>query len=178
MRHGLPSLRLLQVLQQRLEAQAVAERAEARDHAQGDARHERVLAELLPCEDVREVHLDDGQPRSRERIAQRDTRVSQAAGIDEDAVGPGSGLLDAVDQRPLVIRLEELDLGAPLLGRRGEISVDLLQAGGAVDLGLAGAEQVEVRTVQDQDPLRFGHTPSPPAPGVRAPGAGRAAACG
>ncbi len=54
-------------------------------------------------------------------------------------------------------RMKELHLGSPLLGGRSKIAVDLFQSGIAVDVGLSGAEQVEVGSMDDQDPLRFRH---------------------
>src|SRR5699024_7811617 len=62
-----------------------------------------------------------------------------------------SGLVDAVDQLALVVGLQEVDTDTEPGGVLGQTSLDVGRGGGAVDLGLALSESVEVRTVEDQD---------------------------
>ncbi len=58
-------------------------------------------------------------------------------------------LLDPVDQLALVIALPEFDREAVFLAGVPAQLFHVLECGAAVDLRLAGAEQVQVRTVQD-----------------------------
>ncbi len=116
------------------------------------------MSEGLACEDVRQVHLRNGEPRRGQGVAQRDAGVRQAGRIDQDRVGGRPRLLDPVDQCALVVRLERLDLAAELLGELLERGVDLGERGVAVDLGLARAEQIEVGPVQDHDAQRVADT--------------------
>ncbi len=70
----------------------------------------------------------------------------------------GTRLLDPVDQHALVVALPEVD-GPAVLGRgRHAQRLDVRERLAAVDLGLAHAQQVQVRPVQhEQRQLRRGH---------------------
>jgi len=70
------------------------------------------------------------------------------------------GGLDRGDQLALVVGLPALDPHTAALAVGLDLAVDLGQRETTVDLGLARAEQVQVRTVEDQD--GFSHL-SPPA---------------
>ena len=63
-------------------------------------------------------------------------------------------LLDPVDQFAFVIGLPEHDLEAEALGGRAAKLLDVGQRGAAVFFRLAGAEQIEVRAVEDVERLR------------------------
>src|SRR4030095_6769779 len=65
-------------------------------------------------------------------------------------------LVDPADQLALVVRLPALDAVAPRLGRGRERTGHVLERGAPVDLGLARAQQIEVRTVQDEHGSRRG----------------------
>ena len=65
--------------------------------------------------------------------------------------------LHPVHQGALVVRLEAAHFDARLLALGDQAGVDLLEGGVAVDLGLAGPEQVQVRPVEDEDAQRPGH---------------------
>ena len=56
-----------------------------------------------------------------------------------------------VDERALVVRLEEGNLETELGGLGRDPRVDLVERFVAIDLGLAGAEEVQVRTLEDED---------------------------
>src|SRR2546423_10835892 len=73
--------------------------------------------------------------------------------MDDDAGRAGTLLLEEIDQLPLVIALEEADLETELAR---PVLDDLLQVflgPRPVDVRLALAQQVEVRTVDDHDAL-------------------------
>src|SRR5262249_41430926 len=67
--------------------------------------------------------------------------------------------LDEVQDRALGVRLEAGDLAAELVRPPPDHGLDVGQRGAAVDLRLAGAEQVEVGPVDDQQPLVHGSSP-------------------
>ena len=75
-------------------------------------------------------------------------------GLIEDAVRGAARALDPVDQLAFVVRLEGAELRPRRLGLRRERRVDLGEGGPAVDLGLAGPEEVQVRPVHDEDAQR------------------------
>jgi hypothetical protein len=58
------------------------------------------------------VDLDERPADALERVSQRDAGVGQAAGVDDRPVEVA--LLEPVDQRALVVRLEAIDLEAEL----------------------------------------------------------------
>jgi hypothetical protein len=141
---------------ERLETEFVALRAEARNHADGDRGHVGELPEGLARVDIREVHLDHGQTRCHQGIPQCDARMRESAGIDQDAVGVADGLLDPIDELALMVRLDGLDFDTEVLGHRREIGIDIGQGLGPIDLGLAFSEQIQIGTVDDQDPQALG----------------------
>src|SRR5205085_2916363 len=85
---------------------------------------------------------------------QRDARVREAAGVDDRDVEVA--LLDAVDQRALVIRLERVELEAEARRRLVEPGVDLVQRLPAVDRRFAGPEEVQVRALEHEDTCHDG----------------------
>ena len=92
-----------------------------------------------------------------------DARVGETAGVDEDAVRPGDRLLDAVDQRPFVIALKELDVGCRAPSRwMSRSALTLVEGSLAVDLRFAGSQEVEIGAVNHLDLMRIRHE-SPPA---------------
>ena len=102
-----------------------------------------------------------------ERIAQRDRGVGQPAGVDDRGVEVA--LVEAIDERALVVRLEEVDL-EPELGRPArDLGVDVVERVVAVDLRLTRPDQVEVRALEDED---AGHAAVPT--GASSPAATRA----
>jgi len=84
-------------------------------------------------------------------LVQRHAVLRQAGGVDERALHRVDPLVQLVDQRPFVVRLEALELGAELGGQRLQLGVDLGKRGRAVDVRLAPAEQVEIGAVQHKE---------------------------
>ena len=134
------------------EAEPIAFGAESRDDADREVREVRMAPERLARVNVRKMHLDERNRDRRESIAKRDARVRQRAGIDHDECGTvAAGRVQAIDQRAFGVRLERDEIMARSLRDRGKIGVDLGQCRAAVNLRLAAAEQVEVRSVEDED---------------------------
>ena len=61
------------------------------------------------------------------------------------------GLLHRVHQFALMIGLEESKLHPERIGTATQLPFDIGERGGAVDRRLATAEEIQVRTVEDQD---------------------------
>src|SRR5439155_80205 len=83
-------------------------------------------------------------------VPQHDGRVREAARID-DRTGRLAVLLQKVDERALVVRLERDEIRA---GVARELPAALLDGGErrrAVDLGLARSEEVQVRPVHEEE---------------------------
>ena len=86
---------------------------------------------------------------AQERVAQAHRGVGEAAGIHDRGVEVAP--LEPVDEGALVVRLEEGDIDAEVGRPGGDAGIDLGQRLPAVDRRLAGAQQVEVRPVKDQN---------------------------
>src|SRR5699024_10268687 len=81
--------------------------------------------------------------------------MSIGAGIDDDEVGAVMcSSLNAIDQRPFVVALEGHATCIVALGQGFKVAVDVGKRGGAIDIGLARAKQIEVGAVQNEDVLR------------------------
>jgi len=59
--------------------------------------------------------------------------------------------IESVDEDALVVALEEVDVEPALAGGRAARRLDVRQRPAPVELRLAGAEEVEVRPVEDED---------------------------
>ena len=105
--------------------------------------------------DVREVDFDDGHGYGRYRIAQRERVVSQRAGIDHDGTEAlARGTLDPVDELAFVVRLPAHRLGAATRRVALDQEVELGEGGASVDRGLSRAQEVEVGSVEYENPRR------------------------
>ena len=108
----------------------------ARDHDVGE--HGQV-APLLALLGVGEVHLDRGQPRHLDGVAQRPRVVGPGAGVEQEPVGVVGGAVQLVDVLALVVGLEEAHLEAELARVLRDLALELGQREVAVDLlGAAG----------------------------------------
>src|SRR5471032_2786551 len=97
------------------------------------------------------MHLDDRQSRRSQRVQNGDRAVRIGAGVDDDSVGALPRLVDPVDEQALVVGLTKLDRHRERLGALQTSLLDVGQGLVAIDLRLAQAEQVEIRSVEDQD---------------------------
>ena len=110
------------------------------------------MAERFPRGRMGHVHLDRGQSRASDRVAQRDARVREAARVEHHTVTAAAGLVQRVDENAFVSALEGLDLATELVRERLQPGIHLVQRHAAVDFRLARAERLEVGSVQDEDP--------------------------
>jgi hypothetical protein len=81
--------------------------------------------------------------------------VAVAGRVDDDAGHLAARLLDPVDQLALMVGLAKLQPEAQLAGAPSAGFLDIRQAGAAVDLRLAGAEQVQIGSVEDENRRGF-----------------------
>src|ERR1700674_290187 len=143
----------LSLLRQELQCHLISHKSEPRNHAAGGARGHAPGAEFLARVDIREVHLHDRERERLEAVEERQRVVGQGPGIDDDAGRAGGLLLQEVDDLALVVALEEADLEAQLLGFGAHGLVEVVEGARPVDVRLPPAEQVQVRPVDDDDPL-------------------------
>src|SRR3978361_2234379 len=80
-----------------------------------------------------------------------------ASGVEHDASRLlGAGLVNPIDQLALMVRLPEFDIELVVLGAVLAEPFHVLKGGMSIGLRLAGAEQIEVGTVEDVDGFRHG----------------------
>ena len=140
-----------QPLQGGVQSVAVAVGAEAADHADRLVAEIAGVAEGLAAVRVGQVDFDEGQRHAGQCVADGDRGVGEGGRVDQDeGRAVGAGRLDAVDQGMLGIGLEAVQLVAGGLGLCRQRPVDVRQRRMAIDLRLAGAEQIEVGAMQDQ----------------------------
>lgn len=72
-------------------------------------------------------------------------------GVDDDAVDVAAGGLDAVHDCAFVVGLEGIEGAAVFDGDGAAVVFDVGQGGVPVDVRFAGAEEVEVWTVDEED---------------------------
>ena len=96
------------------------------------------------------MHLDRRKCDSLQRIQNRDARVRIGCRVDDNAVKHAVGRLNFIDQRALVVGLEDLAgdirFAARILAEAHQRGVILPP----VNIRLPQAEQVEIRPVQYQ----------------------------
>ncbi len=129
---------------------------EAQDHPETHGTDHAVMSKRLSRVDIAEVGLDDRELRGGHGISQRNGVVGEGPWIENHGVGPGASVMERIDQSALVVRLHVADLGVALAGNGGEVGDDVVECVGAVDLGLACAQKIQVRTVQHEDLVRHG----------------------
>lgn len=111
----------------------------------------RVMAPRLPRMHIGHMQLDKGNAHTQQRIANRHRGMCVRARVDDDTVDTAAGGLDAVDDGAFVVGLEGVE-GAAVGGRDGAgVGYDVGEGGVAVDVWFAGAEEVEVWTVDEED---------------------------
>ena len=102
--------------------------------------------------DITQVDFNDGDGDPGDRVPDGEAGVGIRAGINDDGVervGPG-GLLDAVNNLALVIRLHRLDRGIMGRGVFGNHPVEVIEGVGSVDFRLTGTEEIQVGAMYDE----------------------------
>ena len=113
--------------------------------------HEGLVPELLPGRRIGEVNLHHRQTHPGEAVSQGDAGMGESGRIDEDSLDLSGGILQVIQDFPLVVGLEEIQLDTQLPGHLPELSVDLFQRVCAVDVGLPLTQQAKVGSVDDGD---------------------------
>src|SRR5215217_2460468 len=88
-----------------LHGQFVTQRAETRNHAGGDRRHIGSMPEALARGRIRQMAFDDRDRQGFEGVQQGHRGVAVAGGIEDQGVGPFTGLVHLIDQNAFVIGL-------------------------------------------------------------------------
>src|SRR5689334_14972458 len=98
------------MLNQRLQCVEISSPTQTRYPSTADRRDHRRMMKLFVRMLIGKTHFNNWPIGRRQSSAQAHTAISKRAGINNDANGILCLLLQEIDQRPLVIRLEDFDL--------------------------------------------------------------------
>lgn len=73
------------------------------------------------------------------------------AGVNNDPVDAAACCLDAIDDCAFVVGLEGVEGAVVVCRNGGAVGLDVCEGCAAVDVGFAGAQEVEVGTVDEED---------------------------
>jgi len=138
--------------------QRVSRNPETRHHRIGPLADIGQVAKGLAAVDLTDMHLDHRPFKSIERVQNRNRRMGQGGRIDDDPRGLVARLMNPVDDLAFPVGLQQRDRKTELRADGGAVAGYIVQRGSAINLGLALAQKVQVRPVQDID--RFAHTGS------------------
>lgn len=126
-------------------------RSETKQAAACNVTEIALLPKILSGKSVAQMNFDKRDLNRQQGVAQRNARVRKGAWIQNDKIDLVSGgPLDTVDQLVLGIALIAIEL-VPQLGREFDAALlDVGQRGRAVNLGLAGTQEVQIRTIDKQ----------------------------
>lgn len=111
----------------------------------------RVMAPRLSRMNIAHMQLDKGDSHTEQGIPDRHRGMRVGTGVDDDAVDVAAGGLDAVHDCAFVVGLEGIEGAAVFDGDGAAVVFDVGQGGVPVDVRFAGAEEVEVWTVDEED---------------------------
>lgn len=113
---------------------------------------ETMMPPTLPRMYITHMQLDKRNPHAQQRIPDRDRRMRERTWVDDDAVDLVAARgVDAVDESAFVVGLVGLEGGVEGGGVGGAGRFDVGEGCGAVDVWFAGAEEVEVGAVEEED---------------------------
>ena len=92
------------------------------------------------------MDLDDHSIVGGQGVGQGVGVMGESPRIEDDGRRSAPGAVDGVDQGALVVRLEVLDVVTVLRGGFTRVSDAVVEGVGAVDVRLARAEQIQVRS--------------------------------
>lgn len=141
----------IKLADRRGEREAITEWAETGDDTNRKITEIALLSERLTRMRVGKVHFDERQCNRCQYVAQRHRSMCERGRVDQDEVDAALACrLHPLDQRVLGVGLETLELVSRVRGAALEVSVNLGQGRVTVELRLALPEQIEIRSVQDQ----------------------------
>jgi hypothetical protein len=135
---------------QMVQSQPIAVDAQSADHAGGHRRDHRVVPELLPGVNVRNVHLDERRGQQSAGITERVRVMRPRPGVEHDRGGIVGGLVQPGEHLRFGIGLADLDLEAEFLAEAQTPLREVGVRGQSVDVGLPGAEATQVGSIEDK----------------------------
>src|SRR5689334_11109652 len=152
-----------QSLHQAAQRQLVAVRSETANHGDGNVCDGRPTSLGLARVNVGEMHFDERNLYSSERITNRQTRVTVRPRVHQRAISATTQRLNRVDDIAFAVVLRERELNAELFGHGQEMRLNVGQRFLSIKFGLTRAEQIEVWAINDCD----SHSPVSPSSQAR-----------
>jgi hypothetical protein len=135
-----------------LEGEIVGARAESADASEGEIGEERRAAKVLARLGPAQVDFDERKGDGEKGVAEDDARVREAPGVENPDRGLGGSVaVEEVDESSLVVALEGKKRVAGRPRPRLEAEDDRFKSLGAVKGGLAPAEEIEIRSVDEEN---------------------------
>ena len=97
------------------------------------------------------MNLDGRYPDCRNRIPQRNAGMGVGCGIDDNHIKLSLCLLDPTHQFAFLIGLAKINPYGLLRGPFAYFCLDIGQSGVAINLRLALSQQIQIRSVQEED---------------------------
>jgi hypothetical protein len=141
---------VLLTLRQVVQREPVAVHPQTTDHTGSYRRDHRVVPELLPRVDVRDVHLDERRAQESAGVAERVRVMGPRPGVEHDRGGVVGGLVQPGDHLRFGVSLSDLDLEAELLADPHTGLSEVGVRGQSVDVGLSRTEPTQVGSVEDK----------------------------
>ena len=123
----------------------------ANHNAIGAQRNIGMMTELFAFVDVGQMNLDHRQVHSKNRIAYRYAGMRIRGRVDQNRVMPASSRLDRRHNLALAVGLKTFDSEPEFVREGGQPAVDIGERSASVHLGFTRAEQIQVRSVHDQN---------------------------
>ncbi len=139
------------MVEQRVQAEQVAVRAEARNHTDGNVRQERLPPRGLSRENVRQVDFYERDLHREERVPDRDRGVSVRGSIDQRTICVPVELVHELHELTLMVGLMPDHLEVLRRGVLANGPLDVVQRLAAVHMRLSCTEKIEVGPVQNSD---------------------------
>lgn len=145
-------------LQRGFQRQHVGHGTKARDRALRRHADIAFMAEGFALVRIGQVDFDHRHGDALDRVMQSDRGVGQAARIDDDGMGAlRMGLLQPVNQMAFMVRLAKIDRHMGAGGGVVHPLGNVVQRVIAIDFWLAGAQHVEIGSVEHIDFTHVGH---------------------
>lgn len=141
------------MLHQCLKGECVAESFEAHNLPDATGSSEAFMTNLFARMSIAQVHFDSGHHVGHrfDGVGHTQTGMRQRSGIDDDSVERITGCPNASDEIALGITLNKFQFHfAEGFGAGRQIRRNGVEGFGPIDIRLAGAEQVEIRAVQNK----------------------------
>lgn len=111
----------------------------------------RMMSPRLSSMNIAHMQLNERDTHAQQRIADSNGGMRVRAGVDDDPVDMTARGLDAVHNGAFVVGLEGVEGAAVIRGDIGAVGLDVGEGCAAVDVGFAGAQEVEVGAVDEED---------------------------